>query len=354
MVLSRYLSREILYTLIALLIMLLLIFISAWFIRYLGQASAGDLPAEFIFQLLALKMVSIFSILLPLAFFLAILLALGRLYADNEMTAMAACGIGIPFVLRRVFGLGVATALVVGLFSLLLSPWAEEKKNQLQNDAIRLAEITGIAAGRFQDFQQGRSVFYAERVLPQNGTLEGVFIATESNQRKIIVASRQAYQHTDPANGARMVVLANGERYEGTPGSADFSVTHFEKASFRLVSENGAPSKIKLAATGSLELWESPNLSEQAELQIRLSAPLGVLLLAPLAALMAHSSPRRGRYAKVFIAVLVYFVYHNLLRIAEKWLERGQVPLEVGVWWVHGLLLLAVLALLLRRLRVTA
>ncbi|EDN66819.1 conserved hypothetical protein, membrane [Beggiatoa sp. PS] len=157
MIISRYLFREILQTLLALLVLLILIYISHRFMRYLVQASVGDLPANFIFQLLALRLLSDLMLLLPLGFFLALLLALGRLYKDNEITAMAACGIPVPII--SIIGFGVMFAVIVGIFSLLLAPWADNQRGQLQIQLNTMAEVGGIAAGRFKEFNHGNGIF---------------------------------------------------------------------------------------------------------------------------------------------------------------------------------------------------
>ena len=116
MILTRYLYREIIGISVALLSILMLVFLSVRFIRYLTQATAGGLPGEFIFKLLGLKMLVVLTIILPLAFFLAILLALGRMYSEQEMTAIAACGVGLPFLVRKILWLALPVAVLAGEF----------------------------------------------------------------------------------------------------------------------------------------------------------------------------------------------------------------------------------------------
>ena len=71
--------------------------------------------------------------------------------------------------------------------------------------------------------------------------------------------------------------------------------------------------------------------------------PLATLLLPVLAVLLSRTSPRQGRFAKLFIAVLVFITYYNTLGVAHSWVARGEVPIQVGIWWVH-ICLLAVMA----------
>jgi lipopolysaccharide export system permease protein len=61
---------------------------------------------------------------------------------------------------------------------------------------------------------------------------------------------------------------------------------------------------------------------------------------------LARTSPRQGRYGKLFAAILAYLIYSNLVGIARVWLERNILPRSIGIWWVPVLLLLATLVLL--------
>jgi lipopolysaccharide export system permease protein len=96
-------------------------------------------------------------LILPLAFFLAILLALGRLYKDNEITALAACGMGVPF--GAIVGFGVLFAVCVGILSLFLAPWAEHEGKRLASRASADAEISGLRRGDLRNFWVVRVFF---------------------------------------------------------------------------------------------------------------------------------------------------------------------------------------------------
>ena len=64
--------------------------------------------------------------------------------------------------------------------------------------------------------------------------------------------------------------------------------------------------------------------------------PIMVLVLALVAVPLAALRPREGRYARVAIAILIYFVYSNLVSAAQIWVEKGRIPPIVGSWWVHA------------------
>ena len=90
----RYLFKEIFITLVALTTILLFIFMSNQFVQYLNRAVGGQIPAVMLMKLMMLELPTLMGLLLPLGFYVAILVAYGRLYADSEMTVLQACGYG--------------------------------------------------------------------------------------------------------------------------------------------------------------------------------------------------------------------------------------------------------------------
>ena len=62
---------------------------------------------------------------------------------------------------------------------------------------------------------------------------------------------------------------------------------------------------------------------------------------------------RQGRHERTVVAMLVFAVYYNLSGLAQTWVEQGFLGAMPGVWWLHGLMLCAVVAFLLPEYRET-
>ena len=103
--------------------------------------------------------------------------------------------------------------------------------------------------------------------------------------------------------------------------------------------------KYRIKAAPTRALVHSDDSEEIAEFQWRLSTPLATILLALIGVPLSRSSPRRGKYAKVMTAVVIFAFYYNLSAIIKKWVERGVLDTLPGIWWIQ--LLLAGLLLLL-------
>lgn len=346
MIIERYLFKELAGTLFAVTAVLFLIFVSSWFARLLGRVAAGSVQADVIFLLLGLKSVDALMILLPLAFYLAVLLAFGRLYKDSEMTAMLACGVSLTRVTRLVFWVGVGFALVVALVSLYVAPWARGERYQLQEEMSATTGLEAVAAGQFRELGESDVVFYAERLSKDGEGMENVFIQGVRKGNLNLVVAERGTQVIEA--GARYLLLKNGYRYEGVPGQADFRIIQFAAHKVLLQQSEVVLQVDETSAVATRQLWQSQKPHEVAELQWRIAMPVSAVLLALLAVFLSRTNPRQGRYAKFFLGILVYVIYSNLLGVAKTWVERGKVEPWLGIWWVHGLLLLAVLLLMLQ------
>ena len=347
-IIQRYILFEIAQTWAVVTFVLLLILLAARFARYIGEAAAGELPAEAVFQLIGLTAVQYLTILVPVALFLAIILALGRLNADNEMSAMEACGVGLRDYIQPTLLLALPVALVLAWLAFDLSPRAARHAADVQAQAEQTATFSIIEAGRFRGFDGGRGVFYAREV--QDDELRDVFVRAQSGSddegtEVVITAARAELVRED--TGARMLMLHDGYRYHGEPGEAAYQEIRFERHGMRY--QPPPPEATQRRHTlPTAELWASEWVQDKAELHWRLAMPVSVLLLALLAIPLSRAAPRQGRSWGVLFGILIYLVYSNLLGVGQAWIERERIPVELGLWWVHALLGVVIILTLAR------
>ena len=336
-ILHRYLLRETLQTWLVVTFVLLLILVTNQFAAVLGSAAASKLPREAILQVLGLTTIQYLTILIPVSFFLAFMLALARLYHDSEMAAMMACGVGPAQIYRAVFTLGLGLAVLVGLFALEVSPAALRQVEVYAARAKREASLGLLEPGRFVSFGGGDAALYAESRTP-DGHLHQVFVQRRQGDRVEVIVADEAWQN-DAENGVRELTFARGRRFEGQPGEARFRVVEFTEHGIPFELPSVATLKLDPEARGMAALRASSDPADRAEFHWRLGVPLTLLVLTVLAVPLARTEPRKGRFAGLGSAVLVYLIYANLLAAGRGWLARDQVPEVFGLWWVHGLFL---------------
>ena len=346
-VLDRYLTKELFRTLLAVALVLILIIVSNRLVYYLAKAAEGAISGDIIFILLGLKSIQVSILLLPPSFFFAILLTLGRLYRDNEMAAMGSCGIGTARIYRALLYFTLPFALLVGGLTLYVSPWTVHQSSIVKLKGEESKGLQGLIPGRFNEFKKGDVIFYVEDISEDEKTLSNIFIQNRQHEALGIISSKSGYQYVDPETGDRFLVLVNGNRYVGTPGQADYSVVKFEKYAVRIQEKKQTRERgVKMEAIPTTELLVMDGAAAAAELQWRLSAPLSILVLGFLAVPMSKVDPREGRYGRLFVAVLVYVIYSNLSSVAQTLVEKGDIPVWLGIWWVHLLLVIVALGVM--------
>ncbi len=347
---QRYVLREVVQTWLAVTGVLVAIVVSNQLSRVLGQAADNQYGRHVVFDLIALGAIMNLSVIVPVGLLLAVVLTLGRMYHDSEMAALQACGFGPARLLVPLTGFAAVIAIGLAWLVFVQVPQADGEAQLLRKSALKEAQFGQLDAGRFRSFSGGDAVFYAERV-DAEGVLHNVFVQRESAGRiEVALAETATYSKAAP-DGTHLVTLFNGRRYEGVPGRDDFRVIEFREHGIPISTPTDTVGNKDPDTKPTRELIGSAALADIAQLQFRASTPLMALVLTLIAVPLSRLRPRQGRYARVGFAIVVYFVYSQLLYAAKAWVEKGDLPPTVGVWWVHVLALTLGLFLIAREAR---
>jgi lipopolysaccharide export system permease protein len=347
---QRYVLREVVQTWLAVTGVLVAILVSNQLSRVLGQAADNQYGRGVVFDLIALGTVMYLSVIVPVGLLLAMVLTLGRMYHDSEMAALQACGFGPARLLAPLFCFAAVIAVGLGWLAFEQVPRADSQVQLLRQSALKEAQFGQLDAGRFRGFSGGDAVFYAERV-DQEGVLHNVFVQRESAGRIEVALAETATYSKASSDSMHLVTLFNGRRYEGVPGQDDFRVIEFREHGIPIATPQDIRSSSDPDTKPTRALWGSSDPSDIAQLQYRASTPLMALVLTLVAVPLSKLRPRQGRYTQVGFAIVVYYVYSNLLSASKIWVEKGDLPPAIGVWWVHVAALALGLYLVMRDAR---
>ena len=337
---QRYVLREVAQTWLAVTGVLVAILVANQLSRVLGLAADNQYGRHVVFDLIALGAIMNLSVIVPVGLLLAVVLTLGRLYHDSEMAALLACGFAPARLLVPLFPFALVIAAGLAWLSFVQVPRADSQIQLLRRSAIKEAQFGQLDAGRFRSFSGDDAVFYAERV-DADGVLHNVFVRRESGGRIELALADTATYSATAANGMHFITLFNGRRYEGVPGQSDFRVIEFREHGLPVLTPADVAGPQDPDTKPTPELWGTHAPSDLAQLESRASSPLMALVLTLVAVPLSRLRPRQGRYARVGFAIVLYFVYSNLLSASKVWIEKGDLSPVIGVWWVH----LCVLAL---------
>ena len=335
-VLDKMIALDLLTTLLSVLSVIVVIIVSRQFIRILDKAIEGQVSNETLFSILGLKTVVASIAFLPAALFMAVLMVIGRMYRDQEMSAVFSAGGGAGTIYRAVFLLVFPLSVLSLGLAMYAAPWAEARTGQLTQKDEQSSDIRGIAAGKFTEYSQGDLVFYVEKITADK-KLQQVFVQHRQGERLAITNAEEGRLEDLP--DGRYMILERGERVEGLPGGLKYNIENFSEYAVR-IDEKTSAANVDREALDTHLLWNSKEPRDVAELQRRFSIPLGVIFLTFLAVPLAQSSPRAGVYGNMLVAFLIYFSYGNLLRISQSWVMKETIPAWLGSFWLYLVLLI--------------
>ncbi|MBS03110.1 MAG: LPS export ABC transporter permease LptF [Gammaproteobacteria bacterium] len=349
MIIYRYFAREVCFTTLAVAGIVLVIAMGWRFSGYLNDAADGLLTRDVLLILMAYRLPGFLELILPVSFFLAILLTYGRMYVDSEMIVLKSCGLSPTRLVTMTLGLAAIVVSVMVPITLWLKPAGEARVAALFREQRNLTEFDTLAAGRFQSLRSGQRVTYAEE-LADDGRLNGIFItelrgeAGPGPKDVVTVVADRGAQQLD-VDGARFLVLRDGQRYRGKPGDHDYQVIDYEEYG-QLVEKSQARARAQRRT--AIPTWdlESTDPREGSELQWRISIILMVPMIAVMAVPLSRVNPRQGRFTRLIPGMILCFMYVVLLSTARSAVEREQIPMTIGLWWIHAAYLVLVAVLL--------
>ena len=337
-VLDKMIALDLLKTLLSVLTVIVVIIVSRQFIRILNRAIEGQVSTETLLTILGLKTIVASIEFLPVALFMAVLMVLGRMYRDQEMSAVSSAGGGAGTIYRAVFLLVFPLSILAVGLSLYAAPWAEAKVDKLVHQDEESADVRGVAAGKFSEYSQGDLVFYVEKISADK-QMHNVFVQDRQHKNVGIINAKTARFQNFPAG--RFIIFEDGERVQGQPGTLNYVIERFIEYAVRIEDKRAVTyDKPNRQAIAIGLLWASHETPDIAELQRRLSIPSGILLLSFVAIPLAQISPRGGVYGNMLVGFLIYFSYGNLIRVSQSWVIKETIPDWLGGFGVNFLLLL--------------
>lgn len=344
----RSLLREFTSLAIAICVILLAISLTTLLIRLLGRAASGAIAGEAVLAFLGFTTINYLPVMLSLTLFLSILMTLTRWYSDSEMMVWFSSGQGLRRWIAPVMAFTLPVALLVGVLSMGLSPWALRKSAEYQRQLETRDDVSLLAPGVFRESKGADRVFFIETLSDDQGMVNNVFVQSIHGNRIGVVVAKQGVQRMEK-NGDKFLVLQQGRRYEGRPGALDYRVVDFDSYALRIEPYEA---KIQAPPTKALPtpaLWKQGTRAQIAELHWRLAQPISNVVLALLAIPLSFVNPRSGRSLNLLAALFVYTIYMSLLSTSQAWLAQGKIPSAIGLWPVHALMLAAFAVLFYRR-----
>jgi lipopolysaccharide export system permease protein len=300
----------------------------------------------------------------PVAFLFGVLLAMGRLSADSEITAMQASGLGLRTLLLPVLALGVALSVLTAWLLIDVEPAGRRELRTLLEDVASRGGI--LEPGKFRGVGE-RTIFVNDR--DRDNNLRGVMIADRSDPTRPfqIFAERGRFVF-DPKTLIVHLELADGDVHlddeKGDPmkhGRIGFQVLDYSFDIGALLSDSRSTLEAREVPFNDLralverfdrgEKIEDGRLHKpviyQLELQRRLALPIATILFALIGVPLGLRKARGARSWGALLCIAVVFSYYAMLSFFQFLGNGGVLPPVMALWLPNAMF--AVVALLLLR-----
>jgi lipopolysaccharide export system permease protein len=345
--LYRYIAKEILVPFI----LGLAAFNGILFVgRLLNLASlmvASQIPIWTMLQMLAHLLPTFCLITIPMSFFLAVLLAFGRLSSDSEITAMKASGISLTQLLPPVIGIAALSATLTLLITLYILPNSSRSFKGLLREAIQQGASMAIRERVFND-QIAGVVLYCSQYNNQQHTMRGILIQDERNAKEPLTIFASTGSVTPDPDGSAMVVALTGGSIHGLKGTADYRLISFDRYTMTIpIAQRGGPGHDEQdmtiselvsnlqAGQGSTKLQRDM----QIELHKRLSFPVACFIFAFIGMALGIQNQRTGKGSGFTVSLIVFVAYFVVFSIGKNLGQKGVLHPGIGIWLPNVLFL---------------
>ncbi|GLQ32092.1 LPS export ABC transporter permease LptF [Litoribrevibacter albus] len=347
MIIFKYLARQVIVNMLAIISILLMIIVSARLVKYFRYIAEGTLAPEFLLLFIGYRIPGFLELIVPLAFFLSLLLAYGRMYLDSEMAVLSSCGMSRQHLLRYTLGVSVIAFTMVASMTLGLTAWGEREVQNIKDQQKSMHVLDFISERSFSVIKKAGVVVYAGDMTDDKSRMYDIFasrsVPGQEDMRDVIVAE-SGYQQTS-ANGERLLILEHGQRVMLIPGQLEADVVDFEELHVRLPRSVVVKRK-DVEGMDVSELWQQDNPDARAYLHWRLALPFMLPILALLAVPLSEINPRDGQVKRFVPAIIIILGYAGLMIWARDNIEKDKLH-PVVMWSVH--LVFIALAVFLNR-----
>ncbi len=327
------------------LIVILTIVLTMMLIRTLGMAAGGEVAPQDVVLLLGYTALGHLPTMLALSLFIAVVMALGRMYRENEMAIWFASGVPLTRFVRPALRMGWPVLLLVALLVLFVWPWGNRQSADLRDRYQQRSDLSRVAPGVFQTSRDGKRVFFIERDSPDAANARNVFILSNNGAREAVTSARGG--HLDTVDGERWLVLERGQRNEADSANGDRMLSNFD--SYRVLATDRALRQAEERppkAMRTIDLLRRPDLRNQGELAWRVGLLCGAANLLLLAIGLAANNPRRASNWNLLFALLAFVVYYNFINLSQAWVAGGRFGMGAVLMTLHGGALLMALTLI--------
>ena len=324
-ILSKSLNIEVLKTSSSILMILFLLVVGSRFVGYFEKAAEGLMDPSIIFSVIFLRFPDFITLLIPLSFFLGILISISRLYAEREIYGYISVGLSQLDLVKFLAPQAFIYFSITLILSLYVAPYTKALSQEIMSIDSFEEQIESMKPDKIYSFEDGRVFIYAKAI--NDGVLEDVKIfRTDDNGSNLIMAEQL---RVNKDNRQLELDFKSGVFYKGIFSDQRQVISSFEKFISPVDRDIDRVSGLSMA-----KIFDYSAESEKANLQWNISIPATLIILLFLGVYMGAVKPRQGRLSVILPGMLIYIAYLSLLILGRESLSSNPSS-GIGLWWIH-------------------
>lgn len=344
-IIDRYIFREITFPFLIILFVLTFVLLMGKILQIMDLVINKGVSFFSIVKIIFFMMPSFLLFTIPIALLIAILIAVGRLSSDNEITALKTSGISLLQIYYPVAIISLITFILSIIISYFLVPQSNFATKRLLFNIIQQNANIGIKEKVFNDNFKG-FLLYAEKIPVNKNYMEGVVVSDKRipGQQNTIMA-KKAVLVSDPESMRVKLTLEDGSIHTVSSDLKNYRKIDFKSYDISLDLstalsgiDKSAKSSRDMTMTELLDAMKKPGKNEAdvrelaIEVHKKISIPLSCIFFGLLALPLGIRSHRSAKSRGFAVGLIVVSSYY-LLRIGGEALsETGYLPPAIGVW----------------------
>ncbi|MDA7702428.1 LptF/LptG family permease [Gammaproteobacteria bacterium] len=332
-ILSKSLNTEVLKTSSSILMILFLLVVGSRFVGYFEKAAEGLMDPSIIFSVIFLRFPDFITLLIPLSFFLGILISISRLYAEREIYGYISVGLSQLDLVKFLAPQAFIYFSITLMLSLYVAPYTKALSQEIISIDSFEEQIESMKPDKIYSFEDGRAFIYAKVI--NDDVLEDVkMFRTDNNGSNLIIAEQL---RVNKDNRQLELDFKSGVFYKGIFSEQRQVISSFENFISPIERDVDRVSGLSMS-----KIFDYSAESEKANFQWNISIPATLIILLFLGVYMGAVKPRQGRFSVILPGMLIYIAYLSLLILARESLSINPTS-GIGLWWIHlifGLLIM--------------
>ena len=339
-ILLKSLNFEVLLSTIGVLLIFFFLVVSSRFVGYFEQASEGLIDPNLVFKVVFLRFPDFITLLLPLSFFLGVIITVSRLYSDREIFGYLAGGLSENDLVKYLFPQAMFFFLITLSLSIFLAPYTKElSKEILSLDTIQ-EQFESVRPKKLFSFNENDGFIHVEN--KENNILDEVIIFIQNDDYSSLIIAENLI-HEDLSSKTNLD-FKDGVLYQDIFNQNSSFVSYFGELSVPINNSKNTISGLSLS-----KLFDFSIKSSKSQTQWNLSIPLTIFVLLIYAVNFSKVEPRQGRFSVLVPSIFIYILYLSLLILARDSFDEGSIASQNYIWYVHLIFLLFAIFLLFRK-----